>query len=362
MARDGLEDLRRELETIDADILRRVAERQRIARRVEEVKARDGLPIRDFAREREVLERGRAVAADVGVDAELAREILAGLIRSSLTVQERHRVAAASSGEGRTALVIGGAGRMGVWFVRFLAAQGYRVGVADPAEPPLGLPHWKDWREATEGHDLLVVAAPLRASSGILTELAERGTGSIVLEIGSVKAPLAKPLTRLAVQGIDVASIHPLFGPDTELLSGRHVALIDLGRRRATAAARELFASTMATVVDMSLDEHDHLMAWVLGLSHALNLVFAQALRDAGVPISALDRLASTTFDAQLATARRVLAENPHLYFEIQHLNPHGGDALTALADAATALRSVIAEGDEEAFFAWMERCRRDVG
>lgn len=357
----SLEDLRRELETIDADILRKVAERQRIARRIEEVKARDGLPIRDFAREREVLERGRAVAADVGVDAELAREILAGLIRSSLTVQERHRVAAASSGEGRTALVIGGAGRMGAWFVRFLAAQGYRVGVADPAEPPPGLRHWRDWREAPEGHDLLVVAAPLRVSSEILTELAERGTGSIVLEIGSVKAPLAEPLTRLAARGVDVASIHPLFGPDNELLSGRHVALIDLGRPRATAAARELFASTMATVVDMGLEEHDRLMAWVLGLSHALNLVFAEALRDAGVPISVLDRLASTTFDAQLSTARRVLAENPHLYFEIQHLNPHGGDALTTLTEAAEALRSVIAEGNESEFIAWMERCRRQL-
>lgn len=362
MTRDGLEDLRRKLETIDADILRKVAERQRIARQIEEVKARDGLPIRDFAREREVLERGRAVAADVGVDAELAREILAGLIRSSLTVQERHRVAAAGSGEGRTALVIGGAGRMGVWFVRFLAAQGYRVGVGDPAEPPLDLLHWKDWREAPEGHDLLVVAAPLRASSGILTELAERGTGSMVLEIGSVKAPLAEPLTRLASRGVDVASIHPLFGPDTELLSGRHVALIDLGRPRATAAARELFASTMATVVDMGLEEHDRLMAWVLGLSHALNLVYAQALREAGVPIATLDRLASTTFDAQLSTARRVLAENPHLYFEIQHLNPHGGDALAALATAAEKLRSVIAEGDEAAFRTWMDRCRRDIG
>lgn len=361
MARADLEDLRRELETIDAEILRKVAQRQGIARRIEEVKARDGLPIRDFAREREVLERGSAVAADVGLDAELAREILAGLIRSSLTVQERHRVAAAGGGEGRDALVIGGSGRMGAWFVRFLGAQGYRVGVADPAAPPPGLLHWEDWREAPPGHDLTVVAAPLRISTEILTELVGRETEGVVLEIGSVKAPLAEPLTRLAAQGVDVASIHPLFGPDTELLSGRHVALIDLGRPRATTAARELFASTMATVVDMSLEEHDRLMAWVLGLSHALNLVFAQALGEAGVSVATLDRLASTTFDAQLSAARRVLAENPHLYYEIQHLNPHGGDALGALAASAESLHTIVANGDEAAFIAWMERCRRAV-
>ncbi|MGH9381255.1 MAG: prephenate dehydrogenase/arogenate dehydrogenase family protein [Thermoanaerobaculia bacterium] len=358
----SIEALRRELETLDDDILRRVAERQRIARRIEEVKALDGLPIRDFARERQVLERGLAIAEEVGLDATLAREILARLIRSSLTVQERHRVASASRGEGRTALVIGGAGRMGAWFVRFLAAQGYRVRVADPAGPLPGAAHWQDWRDAPTSHDLTVVAAPLRASREILEELAERPPAGVVLELGSVKAPLADPLTRLAGRGVDVASIHPLFGPDTDLLSGRHVALIDLGRPRATGAARALFASTMATLVEMTLEEHDRLMAWVLGLSHALNLVFARALRASGVPVADLDRLASPTFDAQLSVARRVLTENPHLYFEIQHLNPHGGQALAALAEAAETLRSLIGEGNERRFIAWMKHCRRDIG
>ncbi len=357
----SLEDLRRQLDALDTEVLRRVAERQRLARRIEALKADEGLPIRDFTREREILERGRAAASELELDPELARRILTELIRSSLAVQERQRVEAAGGGEGRTALVIGGAGRMGRWFVRFLAAQGYRVAVTDPAGPLDGASYWADWRQAP-ARDLTVVAAPLRASAGILAEMAAQRPEGVVLDIGSVKTPLGAPLTRLAAGGADVASIHPLFGPDAELLSGRHVALIDLGRPRATALARELFASTMATVVEMTLDEHDRLMAWVLGLSHALNLVFGQALRGAGSPVAVLDRLASPTFHEQLEVARRVASENPHLYYEIQHLNPHGRAALASIAEAAGALRAVIANGDESAFVAWMERCRLLMG
>src|SRR5688500_19740217 len=44
--------------------------------------------------------------------------------------------------------------------------------------------------------------------------------------------------------------------------------------------ARGLFASTMAELVVVELEEHDRLIAFVLGLSHALNIAFFTALAD----------------------------------------------------------------------------------
>jgi prephenate dehydrogenase len=35
-----------------------------------------------------------------------------------------------------------------------------------------------------------------------------------------------------------VTSLHPMFGPDTELLSGRHVIFIDLGNAEALSEAQ----------------------------------------------------------------------------------------------------------------------------
>ena len=149
-----------------------------------------------------------------------------------------------------------------------------------------------------------------------------------------------------------------MFGPDTELLSGRHVIFVDVGVSEATRVAEALFESTMAVHVSMDLESHDRLIAWVLGLSHAANVVFLTALADSGEAALTLADLSSTTFDEQLRVADRVVHDSPQLYFEIQSLNDFGGESLTALRSAVERFQSVVEAGDEAAFQALMERGR----
>jgi chorismate mutase/prephenate dehydrogenase len=247
---------------------------------------------------------------------------------------------------------------MGRWLVRFLASQGFGVTVADPAGPVAGHAHVQDWRDVSEPQDLIAVAAPLGACAAILGEMAARRPRGLVFDVGSLKSPLRGALQALAAAGGRVTSVHPMFGPDAELLAGRHVIFVDVGVPEATAEARALFAPTLATLVEMSLDEHDRLIAYVLGLSHALNIAFFSALGESGVGAADLERISSTTFNAQLDVAGRVAAENPHLYFEIQHLNPHRLAPLAALRHAVDAVASAVEAGDEAAFVGLMERGR----
>jgi chorismate mutase/prephenate dehydrogenase len=179
-----------------------------------------------------------------------------------------------------------------------------------------------------------------------------------VFDIGSLKTPLRVGLEGLVRAGCHVTSIHPMFGPDTNMLSGRHVIFIDLGSARALGAARELFAPTMVEQVVMSLDDHDRLIAYVLGLSHALNIAFFTALAESGEAAPRLATLSSTTFDAQLGVAAKVAAENPDLYFEIQTLNDYGTESLAALLYAVERLRSVVRANDVEGFRGLMQRGR----
>jgi len=109
----------------------------------------------------------------------------------------------------------------------------------------------------------------------------------------------------------------------------------------------------------MSLEEHDRLIGYVLGLSHALNLAFFTALADSGELVPHLQQLSSTTFDAQLGVASRVAGDNPHLYYEIQALNTYGAAPLDALVSAAEHVRDLIRSRDEQGFVALMERGRR---
>jgi chorismate mutase/prephenate dehydrogenase len=248
---------------------------------------------------------------------------------------------------------------MGGWFVRYLAAQGFTVETADPVEPDTRyehITHHADWRTVTLDHELIVVAAPMPATAAILEELAQRPPKGVVFDVGSLKSPLRKSLGALRAAGGRVTSVHPMFGPDTELLSGRHIIFVDLGVPEATAAARALFEPTMATLVEMDLESHDRLIAYVLGLSHALNIAFFTALAESGEAAPRLAKLSSTTFDAQLDVSARVAAENPDLYFEIQTLNDYGTESLAALLYAVERLRSVVRAGDLEGFRALMTR------
>ena len=163
-----------------------------------------------------------------------------------------------------------------------------------------------------------------------------------IFDVGSLKSPLRAGLLALKSHGCKVTSLHPMFGPDTELLSGRHVIFVDLGSAEALASARELFAPTMAEQVVMSLDDHDRLIAYVLGLSHALNIAFFTALAESGEAAPKLARMSSTTFDSQLDVATRVAQESPDLYYEIQSLNDYGAESLEALSKAVERIRTAV--------------------
>ena len=112
----------------------------------------------------------------------------------------------------------------------------------------------------------------------------------------------------------------------------------------------------MAEQVEMSLADHDRTMAYVLGLSHLVNIAFFGALAEAGEQADELARLSSSTFDAQLEIAGRLAEENPHLYFEIQTLNPHSPRALIALLNATTQLAGRVLDGDRQGFIELMEQ------
>src|SRR5580765_7852197 len=167
-----LEDLRQRVTDIDRALITLVAERKAVSEEVARVKRASGTPTRDYQRERDVILGVRSMASERGVSPELAEQLLRLLIRSSLTTQEHASVVARGAGSGRRALVIGGAGKMGGWFVSFLASQGFTVEVADPAAGAAGATRVADWRSTDLKHAYIVLATPLGMTDATLRDLA----------------------------------------------------------------------------------------------------------------------------------------------------------------------------------------------
>ena len=168
------------------------------------------------------------------------------------------------------------------------------------------MPTEADWRQTPDDFALTVVAAPLGACAEVLEGIAAERRRGLVFDIGSVKAPLAKGLTALRESGCRAASLHPMFGPDAHVLHGCHVLVMDVGRPEDADEAASVFSGTMAEILRIPLAEHDPLIAYVLGLSHALNLAFVTALVESGEQAPRLARLSSVTFDRQLRVAAAV--------------------------------------------------------
>jgi len=352
-------ELRNRLDEIDSGIVDLIAERQAVVTTIGEHKLKTGLPLRHYEREREVIERGVARAESLGLSSSVARDILQTLIRHSLSNQETHKLVSSGHGLGRRALVIGGLGRMGEWMARYLDMLGYGVDVADRVERETPFTRVDDWEALVHDYDLIVVAVPLRPSNDILLRLAELKPECLVFDIGSLKSPMREGLDAMRNNGCKVCSVHPMFGPNEIGLSGRHILFVDVGDRQATAEARALFAHTAADCVELSLEEHDEVMAWVLGLSHLVNIAFAGALARSGERVPLLKKISSSTFNAQLKVATQVVSENPHLYYEIQQGNVNTAEVSEQFRRVLDELVAAVAGADEAVFTSVMGAARQ---
>jgi len=358
---DQLLEFRKRLDQIDDSIIDLIAERQSVVTTIGKHKLDTGVPLRHYAREREVIDRGMARAESLGLSRGVAREILETLIHYSLGNQETHQLTQSDHGQGQRALVIGGLGRMGEWMSRFLDMVGYRVDVADPADVETVFAKITDWEACIDDYDVVVVAVTLRPSNAILHRLAELKPRGLIFDIGSLKSPMRSGLNALAAQGCRVCSVHPMFGPREIGLSGRHILFVDMGNAQAIAEARALFAHTAADCVDLSLEEHDEVMAWVLGLSHLVNIAFASALAKSGEAVPLLRQISGSTFNAQLKVASQVVSENPHLYYEIQQGNAMTGDVVERFRRAMDELVNAVKTEDEPSWTRAMETANQRI-
>lgn len=352
-------ELRNRLDDIDSGIVDLIAERQAVVTTIAEHKLKTGLPLRHYEREREVIDRGVERAESLGLSGSVARDILQTLIHHSLSNQETHKLVQSGHGLGRRALVIGGLGRMGEWMARYLDMVGYRVDVADTVERDTDFGRVHDWQGVVNDYDLIVVAVPLGPSNDILLQLAELKPECLVFDIGSLKSPMREGLDAMRESGCRVCSVHPMFGPNEIGLSGRHILFVDVGNQQAIAEARALFAHTAADCVELSLEEHDEVMAWVLGLSHLVNIAFAGALAQSGEKVPMLKQISSSTFNAQLNVATQVVCENPHLYFEIQQGNVNTADVSEHFRKVLNELVTAVTEHDEAVFTRHMRAARQ---
>ena len=356
---DPLTSLRARIAAIDAQMLGLAAERFAVVREVGETKRAEGLPVRSFAAEADVIARFRGIARERGIPEDFAERLALQLIGGSVQLQEEELSATSRAGAAaRRVTVVGGAGQMGRWIAGFFEGQGHDVSIYDPSGRVEGVRSLGSLREAVGVAEILLLATPLGSGREVLAETLALEPKGLVADLFSLKSHVLDLLRGAAGNGIRVTSIHPLFGPDVRTLSGRVLAVCDCGDLAAADEMSSLFGDTALTVTRIPVERHDEFMQYVLGLSHLVSILFFTTLAESGFSFQALETMASTTFHKQTRAAASVAGENPDLYYEIQKLNRHSAELFERIRTSLKRIESAVHAGDSEPFARLMEAGR----
>lgn len=148
-----------------------------------------------------------------------------------------------------------------------------------------------DLLEGVKGAQLVVVATPV----GVIVPLIERmlhslSPGTIITDVGSVKAPILDLLDRLPFSGVYFVGGHPIAGTEnsgveaafSDLFKGRKCVLTPSTRTDPTALAtiHNLWHTVGAEVLTMEGRTHDFIFGAVSHLPHVLAFGLVNFLND----------------------------------------------------------------------------------
>ena len=133
---------------------------------------------------------------------------------------------------------------------------------------------------------------------------------SYLIDISSQKTKTAAALLKMPKK-INPICMHPMFGPGTKKIDGKNIIIVPIkDAKKELATTKQLFPKANFVTIDAT--EHDKKIAVILGLTHLINIVFANILaKDDKILLT--EKMAGSTFRAQKIITESILTESPEL-------------------------------------------------
>jgi prephenate dehydrogenase len=248
------------------------------------------------------------------------------------------------------AAIVGGYGEMGRWFERFLVEREIDVALVGRSSKA----HYADY-------DLVVIAVPVDVTCDVIAEVApQMKPGAVLFDITSVKKDPVKQMLISAPPGVELLSVHPLFGPSMPDMEGQTVIVTPVRGERGCRFLISLFENAGAHIEELSADEHDHVMSVIQGLTHFGYIATGATLEALRFDVKHSRRFMSPVYEILIDFVGRILGQNPALYASIQ-MNADRSVREAFLTQCA-ALVEIINANDSAAFIATMKRAAKHFG
>jgi prephenate dehydrogenase len=209
--------------------------------------------------------------------------------------------------------IIGVNGRMGKWFANYFYKMGFEVVGFDTNETikEKFIIKANSLIGAILKTDYVLLCTPTKNTPEIIRLIAkEMKHGSYLIEISSQKSKTAQTLMKTPAK-VNPICIHPMFGPGTKKIDGKNMIIIPIKDvKKELDAAKLLFPKANFVTIDAS--EHDKKIAVILGLTHLINIAFANILAK-DEKISLTEKMSGSTFKIQKIVTESILTESPEL-------------------------------------------------
>ena len=209
--------------------------------------------------------------------------------------------------------IIGVNGKMGKWFANYFHKMGFRVKGFDTNNEikEKFIEKANSLVSAILQIDYVLLCTPTKNTPEIIRLISkEMKRGSYLIEISSHKYKTAQTLLKTPSK-INPICIHPMFGPGIKNIAGKNVIIVPIkDAQKELTATKLLFPG--ANFVTIDAVEHDKKIGVILGLTHLINIAFANILAKDD-QISLTEKMAGTTFKAQRIIAESILTESAEL-------------------------------------------------
>lgn len=331
--------LRRQIDRIDLELVQLLKSRSQAARFLGEIKRSRGIPLRDPKRENAIMRKTDRLARSLDLEQEHVRAIFKRIFSLAVKAQKGtdHRRRSLAN---LHVLVIGGNGGMGRLFAQLTRIQGASVKIVGPdqrrtrnAAREMGLEHGTLSDAKTS--DVVIVAVPMSVTSKVAVQVARlMKSGAMLVDLSSVKTGIADETARRISKQVEYVSLHPLFSPAVNNLTGQDIVAIPFNPGRLWKRLATALTSEGARVQVSSVKIHDLAMAQAQVVHHF-------ALLSLGMSLGQWNRGYQTNSLKQTETTITGLLENWQTVMAIQHLNPFGQYARDNFASTVTQLRKL---------------------
>ena len=253
--------------------------------------------------------------------------------------------------------VIGAGGQMGQWFSRYFAKNGYEVTGHDSENKVTGRNIIVS--ESLVGSilkaDYVVLCTPTRRTPEIIRLIAkEMKRGAHLIEISSEKSKVAASLSKMPAK-INPICIHPMFGPGIKTIKDQNIISIPIkDAKKELSTVKSLFEGANFVTIDAA--EHDKKIAIILGLTHLMNLVFANIVsKDEKMLLT--EKMSGTTFKIQKTLAESIMTESPEL-IETIIANPEIRKVAEELWKDIGRLLTAVQESKTEEVTSYIKECQ----